>query len=147
MQFSRVLVPVQGEDVDADAVRLACQVAKPPRGKVYAIYVIEVARDLPIDAETVSQTEKAQRVLDHLIRVGKEEGVDVEADLLQARQAGPALVEEAFERQADLIILGLEYKRRLGTGGLGKFTAYILANAPCKAWVCRDTMPLLGDRH
>ena len=34
-----------------DALALACVLAKRNKGKVYAVYVIEVARPLPLDAD------------------------------------------------------------------------------------------------
>ena len=62
--------------------------------------------------------------------------------LLQARDVGAAIVDEAIEREADLIICGLPFRRRFG----GEFTVgrtipYILKNAPCAVWVVREAMP------
>ena len=38
----------------------------------------------------------------------------VETVLLQARDVGAALVDEASERGADLLVLGLPYRKRFG---------------------------------
>ncbi len=141
MRFSKVLVPVHGAEVDDEAVRLACQVTKPFQGKVFVLYIIEVNRGLPLDAEVKAETEKAERVLDHIVRLGREEGMEIEAELLQAREAGPAVVDEVVERGADLVILGQAYKRHFGTFSLRTTASYLLKNVPCRVWICRESIP------
>jgi nucleotide-binding universal stress UspA family protein len=47
------------------------------------------------------------------------------------------VVDEARERSADLIVIGLTYKKRFGEFDLGKTTPYVLKNAHCRVWVCR----------
>ena len=63
--------------------------------------------------------------------IAEEEGYEVETDLLQARDAGPAIIDEAVEREVDLILIGVTYKRRFGQFSLGSVVPYILKNAPC----------------
>ena len=62
--------------------------------------------------------------------------------LLQARDVGAAIVDEAIEREADLIICGLPFRRRFGGDfTVGRTIPYILKNAPCAVWVVREAMP------
>ena len=66
----------------------------------------------------------------------------LETVLLQARDVGAAIVDEASERQADLVILGLPFRRRFGGDfTIGGTIPYILKNAPCAVWVIREAMP------
>lgn len=64
----------------------------------------------------------------------------MESELLQAREVGPALVDEAIERGVDLIIIGVPYKKRFGEFNLGKVAPYMLKNAPCRVWLVRQAI-------
>ena len=65
--------------------------------------------------------------------------------LLQARDVGAALVDEAAERQADLLVVGLAYRRRFGGDfAIGRTVPYVLKNAPCAVWVVREPIPEEG---
>jgi len=47
MKLERILVAVSGMDADAEAVKLACDLAKKSKAKVFVVYIIEVKRSLP----------------------------------------------------------------------------------------------------
>ena len=132
MEFHKILVPVGGTDADEEAIKLACRLAKKNKAKIRAVYVITVKRDLPIDAEIESEIRKAEGILDHVGSVAEEQDYEVETDLLQAREAGPTIVDEAVEQEVDLILMGVKYKRRFGQFSLGDIVPYVLKNAPCR---------------
>ena len=132
MDFNKILVPVIGNKIDDETMRLACQLAKKNKGKIWAVFVITVKRSLPLDAEIRSETAKAEEILDHIAIVAEEADYEVETDLLQAREVGPTIVDEAVEREVDLIIMGLSYKRRFGQFSMGNVLPYVLQNAPCQ---------------
>lgn len=140
MEGSKVLVSVKGEKEDEESVRLACSMAKRKKGKVYAVYVIEVKRALPLDAEMEPETETGEQALKRAERIGDEVDYQVETDLLQAREAGPAIVDEAVERGVDLIIMGMHYKKRFGEFDLGSAVPYVLKNAPCRVLIWREAV-------
>lgn len=138
MGIKKVLVPISGSKTDEEAVNLACAIAKRNKATIYAIYVIEVKRTLPLDAEIASESVKGEGVLARIELVAEEQDYEVETELLQAREAGQAIVDEAVERKVDLIIMGVDYKRRFGEFTLGATAPYVLRNAPCKVWLCRE---------
>src|SRR3990167_7907619 len=105
MDFNRILVPVAGTEADDEAVRLACRLARRVKGKIRAIYVITVKRSLPLEAEIESETRKAEAILDRAQGVADEEDYEIATDLVQAREAGPSIIDEAVEHNADLIMM------------------------------------------
>ena len=139
-KIASILVPVAGHPIDEEAVQLACRVAKATKGRVYAVYVIEVTRTLPLNAEIEPDVRKAEAVLDQVERLAEELDFEVESELLQAREVGPAVVDEAIERGVDLIVLGVPYKKRFGEFNLGKVAPYVLKNAPCRVWLVRQAI-------
>ena len=132
MEFNRILVPVVGTEADEEAIRLGCKLARKNKAKIFVVYVITIKRSLPLDAEINSEVGRAEDILDRIEIVAEGEEYEVETDLLQARDAGPAIVDEAVEREIDLILIGIAYKRRFGQFSLGSVVPYILKNAPCR---------------
>ena len=141
IRASRILVPVNGNPTDEEAVALACEVGRRSRAEVYAIYVIEVKRTLPLDVDLPAEAAKGDAVLAQAERVADGWNVRVQTELLQARDVGTAIVDEAAERQVDLIVMGLSYKRRFGEFDLGRTAQYVLKNAPCRVWLTRAAPP------
>ena len=140
MHVETILVPVHDNGCDDEALRLAGEIARVNKARVHALYVIEVKRELPLDAEVSQETSKAEKVLHHLEQLGKELKCSVEASLLQARDVGPAVVQEAVERGAEFIVMQMPYKKRFGSFTLGDTIPYILKNAPCQVIMCREAM-------
>ena len=132
MEFHKILVPVSGTEADEEAIKLACRLAKKNKGNVRAVYVITLKRTLPLEAELESEIRKAEGILDHIESVAEEQDYEVETDLLQAREAGPTIVDEAMEQKVDLVLIGVKYKRRFGQFSLGSVVPYVLKNAPCR---------------
>ncbi len=132
MKFGKILVPVIGTEADDEAIRLACRLAKKDKGKIWAFYVITLQRTLPLDAEIEPESRKAEEILDHAESIAEEQDYEIETDLLQAREAGPSIVDEVVAREVDLIVMGIEYKRRFGQFSLGSVVPYVLKNAPCR---------------
>ena len=139
-EVSKALVAVKGEKVDEEAITLACTMAKGRKGKVYVVYVIEVKRALPLDAEIEPEVQKAEQVLKRAERIAHDVGFVVETEVLQAREAGPAIVDEAVERGVDTIFMGMPYKKHFGEFDLGSAIPYVLKNAPCRVSLWRETM-------
>ncbi len=137
LQLKEILVPVDGSRASLDALALACVLAKRNRGRVHAVYVIEVARRLPLDADLSPEAKRGEEILKEARQIADSQDSDIEDDLLQARDAGHAIVDEAIERAVDGIILGTNYRRPLGEYKIGDAAQYVLKNAPCPVIVYR----------
>jgi len=137
MDVGKILVPISGNHVDAEVIRMACDLAEDSSASIYAVYVIEVERSLPLDASLDDQSARAEEILCRAQEVGREQGYVIDTGLLQAREAGPAIVGEALEGRAELIVMGVGYRRRLGMFDIGNTTSYVLKEAPCHVVVYR----------
>lgn len=147
--LSSILVAVGGEQSDDGAVTLACRLLTPNKGRLFILYVIEVERGLPLDAEVAPATAKGEEVLRHTEEVAGAYRCVKQAELLQSRQAGSAIVQEAVDKQVEAIVLGTPYRERYGTFSMGETASYVLKNAPCKVLISRDPIPesLLRNGH
>ncbi len=141
MELEKILVPVSGNSADEETIKLACSLAKKSKAKIYVVYVIQVKRSLPLDAGIESEIKKAEDVLTRAEDIAAEEDYEVETDLLQAREVGPAIVDEAMEREVNLILMGIGYKKRFGMFSLGMAVPYILKEASCRVMLLREPPP------
>ncbi|MEX2446942.1 MAG: universal stress protein [Dehalococcoidia bacterium] len=131
------LVPVDGSEAAYHALGAACEIAKRQRAALHVLHVIEVARTVALEDVLDVDVQRGEQILEQAERVASGFGVSVEGDLLQARQAGHAVVDEAVDRQVDAIVIGVEYHRPLGVFGLGRLPTYVLEHAPTQVWLIR----------
>ena len=82
---------------------------------------------------------EAEGILDHIESVAEEQDYEVETALLQAREAGLTIVDEAAEQGVDLILMGVKYKMHFGQFSLGSAVPYVLKNAPCRVILYHQT--------
>src|SRR3989337_2367565 len=127
-----------------DALALACVLAKRNKGKVYAVYVIEVARTLPLDADLSPEAREGEEVLARAEEVAASLDFEVTGGPLQAPESGHAFVDEAIERGVDAVLAGTSHTRPLGEVQLGNTAQYILRNAPCQVIICRSAAGSAG---
>ena len=137
MRVFSVLAAVTGEPCDDDVIKLACELLDSRKGKLHILYVIEVERALPVDAEITPATAKGEEVLKHGEQIARAYKCKPDAELVQAREMGSAVVREAVDKKADAIVLGSQYMERHGSFYLGDTIPYVLKNAPCRVIVCR----------
>ena len=137
-RLSSILVPVTGAAYDEDVVRLGCDLLDSARSTLYMVYVIEVGRESPIDAVVSLDTERGEQVLRYMEEVADSHRCTVEAQLVQARKAGAAVVREAVDRGVDAIVVGTPRNEAHGSSSPGDYILYLLRYAPCKVIVVRE---------
>lgn len=141
MGYRRILVPVSGDRDDERALDLAGLLAEKKHSEVTLVYVVEVKQSLPLDAEmpqAVATGEAAlQRAEDYAKHRGEHRLGRVALELLQARTAGAAIVDEAIERDVDIIVMSCRNRAHLGQVSTGETVPYVLKNAPCEVVLTR----------
>jgi K+-sensing histidine kinase KdpD len=136
-----IAVVIGGETLDSNLVYLGCQMAKGARRKVHLVHVIEVPRSLPLKAVLTQEAERADKMLDSAMLIAHKLGCDAVAEVVQARDAGTAIVDEAKDHHCALILIGLVRGGGKADKDLGKTVPYVLANAPCRVWLVQDPAP------
>jgi nucleotide-binding universal stress UspA family protein len=96
-----------------------------------------VKRSLPLDAELPDEASNGEELLTRAEKAAADADFKIEGELLQARDAGHAIVDEAMERGVDLILLGAEHKASAGEYQMGHVTQYVVKAAPCNVWLWR----------
>jgi nucleotide-binding universal stress UspA family protein len=139
-ESARILVPLVGDDdIDKPALKVAALLLAGREGVEAALlHVIEIPFDRNLDTEDSAATERAENVLARAEAVLAEAGVPVRPLTVQARAAGPAIVDDALETAADLIVMGLRYKKRFGgQWDAGRTVPYVMRNSTAPVWCLR----------
>jgi APA family basic amino acid/polyamine antiporter len=133
--FKQILVPMKlgiiGEEMLATAIKLAGE----HDAEVHALHVIRVPLELRLDAPLHDDDERAEASLAEARLLGAEHSVTVDGTTVRARAIGAAIVEQAIEIGADLIVLGSAPRWRRQSRFFSPTVDYVLRKAPCEVLI------------
>lgn len=141
----RVVVYVTGGPDDQRLLEAVEKIAQRQSTHITITYVVQVQQSMPLDAELPGEIDRGETVLREAEITasrfvgGKRENIRTE--LLQARSAGAAIVDEAIDAGANAIMLSCSIRKRHGRASIGETVQYVLQNAPCEVIVIRQAMP------
>ncbi len=137
--FARAVLGLNGGPTDELVVRMGCELARGRQLDLIALHVVEVDWRHDLSEDLASSDQGASAVLDLAEGIAERQRVPLRTELLQARDVGAALVDEATELGADLLVVGLPYRHRFGGDfAIGDVIPYVFQNAPCKVVVVRE---------
>jgi nucleotide-binding universal stress UspA family protein len=145
LPYRRLLIPLAGGDGDDDALSLgalllAGQLAKSgaDAAEIVLVHVIEVGFERTLDTQDDKAIAFADEILDRGAAFLEARRIPNRVGMIQARAAGPAIVDEAVAASADLIVMGLRYKRRFGgSWDAGRTVPYVMRNSKAPVWCLR----------
>lgn len=144
---TRAVLSLNGGPTDELVIECGCKLARADKSELVAVYVVDVDWSHDLDDDLEDQREEASRALDLAEGMAEREKVPLESQLLQARDVGAALVDEAVALDADAIVMGLPYKVRFGGDfALGHTIPYVFKNAPCRVFVVREPVATSEER-
>jgi len=141
MSQTKIMVALQDREHVTGLVTLACEMARGSGADVIALHVVEVGLGLPLDADDAALDRPGQRLLELARQAASQKCVkEISTRLVRAREAGPAIIREAEDQAADLIILGYRRKKSyVAKALLGSAVEYVTEHAPCRVIV--QTVP------
>lgn len=131
-----VIVALRDSDSVDGLVKLACQITAGMDAELLAMHVVEVTPGLPLDADAEVLDEPGKQILARAHQVASEAcSRQMATQLVRARQAGEAIVGEAKDRNAELLVMGYHGRHGLGEILLGSTVQYVSHHAPCRVIV------------
>src|SRR4051812_28812859 len=106
VEYRTIIVPVKRTGESEEALVAAARLAAERGATVAVVHVLEIPLSLPLDARLPAESDAAEELLDDAQALVESYGVRAVTRLLRARRAGPAIVDEARRRVAELVILG-----------------------------------------
>jgi basic amino acid/polyamine antiporter, APA family len=135
IEYRTIVVPVVRTAESEEALVAAARVADERAATVAVLHVIEVPLDLPLDVRLPDVESAANDILDSSAALAESYGVRAVVRLVRARAAGPAIVEEADRRNAELVVLGAP-RARIGRGRIfGRTVDYVLKHSPTRVMI------------
>jgi nucleotide-binding universal stress UspA family protein/uncharacterized membrane protein YfcA len=136
-RFERFLVPSDGSEYSADAVRESLVMARRCGARVRVISVVAggVESEGLGEQTLTKEIETARAHLDEVAEQAAGAGVAAEVEVIQAANPHEAIVTEAERMGADVIIMGQRGRRGLARWMLGDATARVIGQAPCNVMV------------
>jgi len=134
-EFSKILVPMKLGEIGEEMIATAVKLAQDRGASVEALHVIRVPLELPLDAELVEEEERAEASIAEAKLLGADHGVQVEGRTIRARAIGQAIVQEAADQDADLIVLGSAPRWRRQSRFFSPTVDYVLKKAPSEVLI------------
>jgi len=137
VEYRTILVTVLRTAESEEALVAAARLASERRATIVILHVLEVPLDQPLDADVREREDVAYEILDEAQELLEGyEGVRIVSRVERARAAGPAIVDEAARRDAEVVILGASRGRvRGGKPIFGRTVDYVLRGAPTRVAV------------
>jgi basic amino acid/polyamine antiporter, APA family len=133
LNYRIIVVPVVRSFESEEALVAAARLAAERRATIAIVHVIEVPMDRPLDAVQPHEEERADELLDGARGLVESYGVRAVVRIVRARRAGPAIAQEATQRDAELIVLGAPRRpARRRTAIFGPTVDYVLKASPCR---------------
>ena len=144
-QYSSILVPLKLGPIGEEMVATAVKLAQESGASVWALHVVRVPMERPLDEELADEEEQATAALAEAQLLGSDHGVEVKGKTVRARSIGEAIVTQAKELGVDLIVLGSAPKWRRQSRFFSPTVEYVLKKAPCEVLVVAFPQGVLED--
>ena len=111
------------------------KLAEEHHASVRALHVVRVPLSEAMDAPMEDEEERAAASIAEAKLIAAEHGVAVEGRIVRARAIGEAIVDQARESGADLIVLGSAPRWRRQSRFFSPTVDYVLRHAACEVMV------------
>src|SRR5215471_8887694 len=137
MKNQRIMVALQEVEHVDSLVRLACKMAEGTQSEVVALHIVEVGPGLPLDADADILDHPGKELLAQAHQFAKNQfSKDILTRLVRGREPGPAIVRQAEDQSAEVLILGYRRKKsHMAKALMGSTVEYVIEHAPCRVIV------------
>ncbi len=134
--IKHILLPLR-TTTQTETVQAACELAKLHKAKLTAIHVIDVPYSLPLDSSLPHRLKLAGLVLKIAEAIALEQGINIELQIVRARNVAEAIADETTRGAIDLLILET-IKDHEKKGRPSNLIKLILQNVTCRTWICNS---------
>jgi basic amino acid/polyamine antiporter, APA family len=134
-RFATILVPMKTGDIGEEMMATAVRIAQERNASVIALNVIAVPLEQSLDTPLEQEERQAAEALAEARALAEENDVPVRSYVVRTRSIGAAVVEQAREVGADLIVLGSGARWRRHSRFFSPTVEYVLRKAPCEVMI------------
>jgi len=126
-----ILVALSGSQNDGKSIAIAKNLIQKKTGILIFVHVLEIDLKNPLDVEIQEKTSYGDKILSEILKKQRIEKYNHKLVLLQARDAGPAIIFEAANQSAEVIIICDQKNNQQGVFNMSKTIKYVLTNSGC----------------
>jgi len=132
VSYAGILVPLTESSASDRAVVTAALLASERKADVTLLAVIEVSRDLPLEALFPEEERDGRELLRRATAILDQYGVDSHPRLARSSSAAAAILAAAEETCPEIIVMGAERRLRGQARIFGDNVQAVLKAAPCR---------------
>jgi basic amino acid/polyamine antiporter, APA family len=134
---AKIMVALRGGEALESLVTLACQLSAGMDAELVVLHVVEIPPATPIEADEEILDRTGKEILARARRVAQCFSKELSTQLVRAREAGEAIVGEAREQGAELLVMGHHkpHPHPVGDILLGSTVQYVAHHTPCRVIV------------
>lgn len=133
---THLLVPYSNTTEDQEVLRFACELANAFQARLTVLCLVEVPRSISLQSCPQTRLEEGEQVARTAREIAQQAGCrQVETLVKPAYHCGHALVEAVQTLKADMVLMAVRYRRRLGLQTLDDTVETVLRRAPCYVWL------------
>lgn len=135
MHLKKILVPLK-LGTEEENIQVASVLAKEMRAEITVIYVQEIPESLPLDEKIDNEVKITSKIFEKVEAVAKEYHLNVHLKQIASRSIADSIIEIAEEENFDLVVLGVQPKRRI-QNPFSDSVQKIVKNTKCRVWICK----------
>ena len=135
MAYSRILVPVTPSTTSDSAVVTAALLASERKADVTLLNVIEVSRDLPLEALFPDEEREGRETLRRATAILDQYRVDSHPRLVRSASVATAILEAAADTRPEIIVMGAERRLRRQAGVFSANVLTVLKESTCRVMI------------
>lgn len=136
MERPKVMVALRDVESVEGLAQLGAHLANGIKATLLLVHVVQVPPALPLDADAEALDKPGKQVLSAARQAASTwVGAAIETRLVRAREAGPALIDEAQSSGASLLVMGYHGAHGLSEVILGSTVQFVARHAPCRVIV------------
>jgi len=139
-----ILVPILEHYYSERAVELASRLGAMQKARILLGYVVEVPRTLSLGVPLPEAEERANQALTQAKEIVAMHGLEVQGEIIRAREAGEGIARIVRDRGVDLLVVGISPERGATEGSAARCAESLFRHAPCEVIIDRLAETSLG---
>lgn len=135
LEYTGILVPITESKASDRAVVTAALLASERKAEITLLNVIEVSRDLPLEALFTDEEREGRETLRRATAILDEYGVNSHSLLIRSPSAATAILEAAADTHPEIVVMGAERRLRGQSRIFGDNVQAVLKDAPCRVMI------------
>lgn len=132
-----LLLATDNTEYSEGAIKEAIHIAKHCDAKLYVIQVLQINPEFATEGhKEIEKMELNCRLhFDHIRELAAEENVEIESIVRRSDKPDEVIIEEAYKKKVDLIVMGRRGFTGLKRFVIGSVTAKVIVSSPCNVLV------------